>query len=110
MINSVWPPERIEYAMALKAKGLSWAVIAERMRANQGSMQSIVSQYRKGRLSFATIRKAPRNEEIERLFLDEGWTYARLGRHFGITSPAIIGLLRRRGVDAEVRADLRSAS
>ena len=108
-----WTRLRLEHAIALRQSGLSWAAVAERLGTNANNCEANVCIYRKGRKTFAAERKAIRNAEIERLYL-EGLSLRAIGKLVGLSHPGVYMVLAARGLDAEMRkehkAELREAA
>jgi cyanate lyase len=102
-----WTRLRLDHAIKLRDSGLSWAEVAERLGTSANNVEVNVCLYRKGKKTFAAERKAARNAEIERLYLETDLSLAKIAPRVGLSAPGVYLVLAARGLDAETRAEER---
>lgn len=106
-MSRVYPRELLERAIALKATGLTWNCVAERVGRDPHVLQIVLCQYRRGQWNFRSEETSARNDEIERLFCQEGMRLIDIARRFSLTLGGVAHILTRRGIDAEARSAMR---
>jgi transcriptional regulator len=87
---------------ALRANGLTWPVIAERLGVKRASLTTQFCKWKKHGAGpgWAKYRRTQRMIELA----EAGWTTRRIADEVGSSIANVIMALNRHGVDAELRA------
>ena len=93
----------------MRAAGLSWTVIAERLGRSENSLAVTYCKWRQGQIRFVPEKRAEENALIERLLM-RGTSMAEIGRRLGIVPQSVERRLTRMGLDAEMRREIRSGA
>lgn len=92
-----------EKAERLKAQGLTWPQVAERMGGRSWtSLTAMVSEIRKGKWRFARHQQRTMTEAMAAL-AESGWTPTEIATAFGLSVATVSARLINAGCDAEVR-------
>jgi len=93
----------MERVAALRAQGLPWVTVAERLGQSRHSLESVYCRWRKGKTGErwrATTLIERMVEHVEKEGRSAGW----IARKYGRSIQSVCVNLARRGLDAEMRA------
>ena len=98
-----WTAQEVDTAQRLKAMGLTWGQVAERLGRTRNGVTAYMSYLRSG-----AIRHPGRRPEWDRrrewiALAEQGWTTGEIGRAYGISSAHVCARLSAHGYDREVR-------
>jgi hypothetical protein len=104
-VRRPWKVAELEKAEKLRALGLPWRVIGERLDRPYHVLEVQFCRWKKG---IWGIRQ-PKTTRIEAWcrMAEEGWKAREIAEAFGVTTQNVCVALRRRGLDAEVRREYR---
>ena len=97
-----WPLEVLQKAQRMRAQGLPWKVVAERLGRTQQTLEVQFSRWKHGKLG-RRWEKTTRAEVMVRM-AEAGVKPGAIAKHFGLTVQNVCVSLARRGYDSEVRA------
>lgn len=107
-----WTLEEYELVAELRAKGVKWAVIAERTGRRVEALQTYWSRVKSGDIDLEKRKrlKAQRRERLNRMIdaVHQGIPIGEIAKQMGMTTPAVGMRLFYHGYDAEVRNEYRS--
>lgn len=105
-MRDLYTRERLDHALRLKAQGMTWSVIAERMGVPQNSLEVTISRYRRGKLLFADERLSQERQRIETL-AESGERICDIARTLGFKRNTVCQRLNYMGIDAELRSQFQ---